>query len=283
MTADADTADALIARLQAQARTQSVSYQGAQMHWRAWGKGAPLVMLHGGHGSWLHWVRNIEALADAGYTVWLPDLPGFGDSDLPPAPGDFASFLAMVGATLQAVVGTGAPVNLAGFSFGGLVAAELAASAAARHLAIRRLALLGPGGHGGARRQPLEMLNWRKADSPQALEAALRNNLASLMLHQPDSIDALAVQVQARASAATRFRSKPISRSAALGPALAHITCPTLLAWGEHDVTADPVLVGPAMQARQPGLQLRIVPGAGHWVQYEAAPATLALLTDWFR
>jgi len=56
---------------------------GGAIHWRLFGEGEPLVLVHGGHGSWLHWVRNIEALAKQ-YRVLVPDLPGFGDSgDLP--------------------------------------------------------------------------------------------------------------------------------------------------------------------------------------------------------
>ena len=41
-------------------------------------------MLHGGAGSWTHWIRNIEAVAAAGRMACVPDLPGFGDSDVPP-------------------------------------------------------------------------------------------------------------------------------------------------------------------------------------------------------
>ena len=42
----------------------------------------PLVLLHGGSGSWLHWVRNVEHFSQT-RSVWVLDIPGFGDSSLP--------------------------------------------------------------------------------------------------------------------------------------------------------------------------------------------------------
>jgi len=46
--------------------------------WRCWGEGTPLVLLHGGTGSWLHWIRNVEALS-CDMMVVVPDLPGSGE------------------------------------------------------------------------------------------------------------------------------------------------------------------------------------------------------------
>ena len=70
----------LMARLQAQAKRHVVQTPGGGVCWRGFGAGPALVLVHGGHGSWLHWVRNIEALSRS-FTVWVPDLPGYGDSD----------------------------------------------------------------------------------------------------------------------------------------------------------------------------------------------------------
>jgi len=53
--------------------------------WRIWGTGAPLVLLHGGTGSWMHWMRNIEELA-RDFTLLVPDLPGSGESSSPQPP-----------------------------------------------------------------------------------------------------------------------------------------------------------------------------------------------------
>src|SRR2546427_152992 len=53
--------------------------------WRIWGGGDPLVLLHGGTGSWMHWVRNIEVLA-RDFMLVVPDIPGSGESADPEAP-----------------------------------------------------------------------------------------------------------------------------------------------------------------------------------------------------
>ena len=50
------------------------------------GKGKPLVMLHGGSPgtcSTLNWKPNIRPIAEAGFTVYTFDQPGFGRSEVP--------------------------------------------------------------------------------------------------------------------------------------------------------------------------------------------------------
>lgn len=74
-----------VARLERAARRHDVPCGDGVMVWRSWGEGLPVVLLHGGSGSWTHWVRNITALVGAGRRAWIPDLPGFGDSARPPA------------------------------------------------------------------------------------------------------------------------------------------------------------------------------------------------------
>jgi pimeloyl-ACP methyl ester carboxylesterase len=268
----------LIEGLSARARTERVAWPGGQVCWRGFGAGTPVVLVHGGHGSWLHWVRNIEALA-AHHAVWVPDLPGFGDSD---APGEgMEALLAPTLSTLDALVGTDTPIGLVGFSFGGLVAAHMAA----QRPRVRRLALLGPGGHTGRRRPKGELINWKPAwreGDAVTMEQAMRHNLAMHMLSGAAAdLDALAVRVHTDACVRTRFRSKDISRAGGLTDALAAYGGPTLLAWGEHDVTAEPVVIAPVLAAALPGARTALVAEAGHWVQYERAEEVNALLRGW--
>jgi 2-hydroxy-6-oxonona-2,4-dienedioate hydrolase len=277
--AGAAQARAAIAQLQAQARIERVAYEGRVVCWRGFGEGPPLVLLHGGHGSWLHWIRNVAALAQA-HTVWVADLPGCGDSDAlagDPHAGDRMEHLvdALIG-SLDTLVGRHAVVDLAGFSFGGVVAAQLAV----QRPQVRRLALLGPGAHGAARREHTPLLDWRLPDL-QTRRAALRHNLHAFMLHARQD-DPLAFEVHRASCERTRLRSKALSHAPLLPQLLQALDLPLLLLWGEHDVTADPVVLAPRLADGHPGREWIVVPGAGHWVQYERAPEVDQLLLRWF-
>ena len=277
---NSDAAWKLLETMDADATNHDVDHQGARIRWRQWGQGSPLVLIHGGHGNWMHWIRNIEVLAHQ-HTVWVPDLPGFGDSgNLTGAPHDPSRQQRLVDAlagSLKQLLGDETLVDMAGFSFGGLVAGQLAA----QRQSVRRLALLGTAGHGGERRQVVELVNWRLPDR-DAMRAALRHNLASFMLHGFESVDELAMAVHETASRSTRFRSKSASRTAALMEVLESLHQPVLMVWGEHDVTAHPLQAAEQLAQDRPEREWVIVPGAGHWVQYERHQEINQLLGRWF-
>lgn len=67
---------------------RSVRANGASFHVAVSGEGPPLLLLHGWPETWLTWDRLIERLSPH-YTLYAPDLRGFGDSDKPDGP--FAS------------------------------------------------------------------------------------------------------------------------------------------------------------------------------------------------
>ena len=259
-------------------RLHTASHLGRQVTWHQLGDGPPLVLLHGGHGNWQHWARNIEALS-ARFAVWVPDLPGYGDSDTPPEP-TLASLVNLLHATLDQLLGAATPIRLAGFSFGGLVAATLAT----QRPHIERMALLGPGGHGGPRRPAGELVSWRAAKesgNAEALAQVMRHNLGLHMLHAPQSIDDEAVRIHTAACLATRFYSKGISHAGGLAAALAQYAGPLLLAWGEHDVTAVPEQAARTLSEGRTDCETHIVPGAGHWVQFEGAGVVNPVLSMW--
>ncbi|MBO9651164.1 MAG: alpha/beta hydrolase [Variovorax sp.] len=263
----------LIERVDALATHHDVEHGGVRVRWRRFGKDSsnpPLVLLHGGHGSWMHWLRNVEALS-AAHTLWLPDMPGFNDSDampeLPAGQSLLDAFLDTLRATLDTLVGAETEIDLGGFSFGGLIASKLGA----RRGRIRRMILMGSGGHGTLRRMTVEMINWRAASDRDEERAALLHNLAALMLHDRASIDALAFAIHDISCHGTRFRSKEISLSGGLQDALETIGGPQLLVWGEDDVTADSRPLVAQLVKDHPLREGTVIDGAGHWVQFERA------------
>lgn len=268
-------------RLENQGNQHVTSHSGTRVRWRRWGAGPDIVLIHGGHGSWMHWSRNVQALA-SNFTVWVPDMPGFGDSDAleGPAhdPNRFERLADALGNGLRQLPLSCDTPGIAGFSFGGIVAARLASTEGNIH----RLALLGTAGHGGTRRQIADLLNWRQVQGDARWQAHAQN-LNLLMLHDPMSMDAEALYLHALASGSTRFRSKAISRSAPLPQILSHYHGDLLLIWGEHDVTAVPAEIGQALLKGRHRCELRIVPNAGHWVQYEQSAVINNVLTDWFK
>ena len=105
--------------------------------------------------------------------------------------------------------------------------------------------------------------------------AAHRHNLASLMFADPRRIDALALLVQERNTAEARFRSRGFAGTSLLRDAAARARAPVALLYGERDAIAWPEVEArfAALRSVRPDAWTGVVPGAGHWVSYEAAPA----------
>ncbi len=238
--------------------------------WRVWGDGPPLVLLHGGTGSWLHWVRNIEELS-RDFTLLVPDLPGSGESGTPEPPISADRVGATMAHGLATLIGTQARFAVAGFSMGGLIAGYLVRHAGAN---ARALVLVGATGT-GAPRGPMEPLkSWRRLGSEAEKAATHRRNLGILMIHDPAKIDALAVHMQGLNAERSRIRGKHVSHTGTLAEALAGYTGQLAGIWGDHDATAVPYLAERAAKLREfhPQATFEVFSGAGHWVQYEDAP-----------
>lgn len=237
--------------------------------WRRWGSGRPVVLLHGGSGSWNHWVRNIAALVAAGREVWIPDLPGFGDSVA--IGGDADALPGPLEAGLKALLGD-APVDLVGFSFGTMVATFIAADHPER---ARRLVLLGAPALEVHSPQPLVLRPWTHLPPGPELDAATRENLAILMLAQPDSADDLAFALHAANLARDRMKQRRLAKTDVMLRTLPRVRCPVYGIWGEQDVLYRGVQdrIAPALSVAPGFRTLTLVPEAGHWVQFERAEA----------
>jgi len=280
LTAQADPAAAVDALARSARRVHTPCGDGS-MVWRVWGRGEPLVLFHGGSGSWTHWIRNIPTLAQH-YELWVADIPGLGDSAMPPKPWTPDSIAGVVIAGFDALFPVDARLRIAGFSFGGHVAGLAAARMQDR---VRTLTLIGVAAL-GLRADPREpFAKVRTGMSAAEVAAVYRQNLEVLMFADARNIDALAVHLQAENIRRARFRSRPFAATDALARALAHVTAPLHTIWGTRDIIARPSLEQrlDILRRHHPEIEVRLIEGAGHWVAYEAADRFNAALLGLLR
>lgn len=267
MTFSETSPAATVADLEALAARFETPCGDGAMVWRKWGQGPPLLFLHGAHGSWMHWIRNISHYARA-YSVWAPDLPGFGESALPEVVDDGDRLAGVIAAGIRQLLSADAPLDIVGFSLGGVIAAHLAAIAPDL---VRRLILVDTG---GLDTPPGEMptASFRGLTNPEEIRAAHRQNLLAIMLHHPESVDALALYLQALNVPRGRIWPRPLVMPDRLIHVLPRSHAPIDAIWGELDGPhPNPELQRSVLQTFRPDLQFRVIPNAGHWCMYEGA------------
>jgi pimeloyl-ACP methyl ester carboxylesterase len=244
------------------------------------GSGPPLVLLHGGAGSWTHWVRNIPALAER-FTVYAFDLPGGGDSDDVPADIAPEKYVDLVCAAVTQVA-AGGQVGLAGFSFGGVNAAMVSAR---MPQTIRKLALLAPGGLGRVNNAGAALRKMPPASaSEEEKKAVVRFNLRLMMLAHDASIDDATIAIQRENIARTRYDSRRFTGSTLTKEYLWRVHARTLAIFGALDNLSYPSVYARIVPLRctKPDVEIVVIPDKGHWIQYEAADEVNRLLIDWF-
>jgi len=238
------------------------------------GAGDCVLLVHGSYGSSSHWAHNVGALSRRARIV-APDLPGFGASANAPAGADLAYFARSLGELMEAL---GEPsFSLAGYSFGCLVAAQLAREKPA---SVRTLTLVSP--PICATPPEMEELQRRIGElaSRGATRAAVELMLERIALHEPGRRTEEAVRLTLDNLRRCRFRARPLQRASSLAELLKAVSCPVGALLG----AADPFYAGEAARAAEkleqalPGAQAQLVAGAAHWVCYDAPEATNAAI-----
>jgi 2-hydroxy-6-oxonona-2,4-dienedioate hydrolase len=267
-----------IATIERKGTRRTTPAGAGEMVWRVFGRGEPLVLLHGGTGSWLHWVRNIEELA-RDFLLIVPDIPGSGESATPEPPPTADRIAASMLAGLDSIIGANSGFAIAGFSMGGMIAGHIARHAGSR---ARCLVLVGSAGLPVTRPAMEPLVVWRRLATEEEKRAAHRRNLEILMLYDPRNVDELAVHIQTTNAAQARVRGKHVTPTSALARCLQDFSGRLAGVWGEHDATAAPHFAERRdfLQKFQPAASFDILPGVGHWVQYEAPEAFNARLRE---
>jgi pimeloyl-ACP methyl ester carboxylesterase len=230
------------------------------------GHGPPLVLIHGLGHRWQAWEPVIDQLS-AVHDVLALDVPGFGASPVPPGgmPADMAAMTAVVSDVI-ASAGIDRP-HVAGNSFGGSIALELAAAG----LAASATAFAPAGFSTSVQRRKTLAILWTLRGATFLPEPVIRLLLRSpsmralcfgLLVTHPRRLsaeqaigDALAMRRGrgfrggARATRGYRFTGQP--------------TVPVTIAWGKHDRILPPRQAADA-RARLPRAHHVWLPSCGH-------------------
>jgi pimeloyl-ACP methyl ester carboxylesterase len=241
---------------------KTIKVNGLDVHYYTAGQGEPLVVIHGGGGDARSWMSNIGELSEK-YTVYAPDLPGYGGSqrlagdyyipELSDFIGSFASSLGLE------------RFNLVGHSMGGGVALDYALKAPQK---IKKLVLVSSLCLGR------EIAFWVRLLSIRAILRSLGALTISILkgvkwlaerLNPAEFIMPLSLGSMTVGGNISTFREQ----SLVLKDRLAEVAVPTLVVWGAR----DPIVpVKHAYQAAQsiPDCRVKVFEHRGHNVHRDA-------------
>lgn len=243
-------------------------------------QGPPVVLLHGGgtDHALLSWRDAIPALVQAGYRVYAPDFPGYGDSPPGRKPAILETLIDYV-EQLMDIWGF-QRAALTGISMGGAVSIGYTLRHPER---VSRLILIGP--YGIQDKVPMHALSYFMVKIPGLMSAmwammrgsrwAARYSLTSILNNPEARTEAIVEEVYAAMQnphsqkAFYQFQRDEMQWSGAktnFTPRLPEISVPVLIVHGEKDAGV-PVRYAERAAALLPNARLEVIPNAGHWTQ----------------
>jgi pimeloyl-ACP methyl ester carboxylesterase len=239
------------------------------------GQGEPVVFLHGAAG--LRWDPFLDGLAER-FSVYAPEHPGttLGDPDGIRALDDLWDLVLYYDELFDAL-GLEAPA-VVGHSFGGMVAAEIAATLRGR---VSKLVLISALGLWRDDEPIANFIVMTPEELVPYVVADPNGPVAATLLAAPDlesEAGQTAVIQSTWSLACTGKFIWPIP-DRGLRKRLHRITAPTLILWGHQDRLVKTVYADEFAGAIK-GSRVEVLEGAGHLPQLEQPGRTLAAVTE---
>ena len=245
---------------------------GTRLFYKDWGKGRPLVLLHGWPLTGDTFDDVAVALADKGFRSIVPDRRGFGRSDQPWEGYDYDTFTDDVAAILDDA-GIKDPVGIVGFSMGGGEVARFQTKYPGRSAAAVLISSVVPymlktddNPNGVPQATFDEMTAGMKKDRAGFMENFAKDFFGVGLMSNPvgDAVlgdfqrQALMAGLRPTLAAAKAFATTDFR------PDLANFKAPTLVIHGTADKTVPIDPTGRASAAKIPGAKLIEYDGSAH-------------------
>ncbi|HVC56882.1 MAG TPA: alpha/beta hydrolase [Stellaceae bacterium] len=218
----------------------------------------------------------VDLLAEHGEVI-APSHPGFGDS---PLPEDFDSMYDLVHLYLEVLDALPDKAVMIGLSFGGWIAAEVAASGSAK---LDRLVLVDPVGIKLGGREERDIVHFfntspaeldRRAWHDPAARPAGVYGLGWQAGIDDEMSDAELVRLARNWDALCLYGWRPHMYNPQLRHWLRRIAVPTLVLWGAADQIVTPEY-GRAYSGLIPGARFQLIEAAGHHPELEQPRAVI--------
>ena len=246
---------------------------GTHLYYKDWGRGAPVVLLHGWPLTGDTFDDAALRLAESGCRAIIPDRRGFGRSDQPWDGYDYDTFADDVAAVLEHA-GVSEPVALVGFSMGGgEVARFLTKQGAARVSKAVLISSVVPymlqtddNPHGVPQATFDEMTAGMKKDREHFFKGFFKDFFGSGWISQPvsDEVEMNAWRQTMMAGLRPTLAAAQAFATTDFRPDLASFTVPTLVIHGTADKTVPIDATGRVVAAQVPHAELIEYDGSAH-------------------
>jgi epoxide hydrolase 4 len=256
------------------------------------------LLLHGFPESKFSWRYQMPLLARLGYTVWAPNMRGYGRSSRPPKVGDYHidHLVADAGALIDAA--RGKDTLLMAHDWGAIVAWQFAIK---RARPLERLVIMNVPHPACFTREvatwkqfkkswyvfffqipwlPERLMASRQGDSIRRAFVDMAIDKGRFPVAVTDEFRRNALEPGALTAMINYYRAAMRAGNKAMNPQPGTVDTPTLMIWGLEDTALDrATTLGTDQYVKD--LTLRYLPGVSHWVQQEAPEKVNAMIEAW--
>jgi pimeloyl-ACP methyl ester carboxylesterase len=264
---------------------------GVKIHYAALGKGPLVVLIHGFPDFWYSWRHQMQALTQAGYRVAAVDQRGYNLSDKPAGVDNYS--MRMLVGDIAAVIAAEKSNDaiVVGHDWGGSVAWNVAMR---RPELVRLLIICNLPHPAGIAREiatnPQQKKNSEYAfnfQKPEAHKALSAERLAQWVTDEKARARYVDAFKQSNFESMLNFYKanypRPDAPAPAGPPTFPKVKAPVLIMHGLDDQALLPGALNGTWEWVEKDLTIMTIPGAGHFVQQDAAQTVSDTMVDWLR